>query len=165
MVEVEHDAPPDPEAQLGIYAATLAAAVDAALVGWVRRCVEGVAVAQGVLLDDAATAALTAAGERARTEVGAAVADLLTADLDEQRTTPLTILRAAVSYPTDVLLGLGATPVERDDFARRAFPEDLFGLSPASFADVDPALQDPGIAWGAAKAFVHRQRRLRRGDA
>ena len=49
-------------------------------------------------------------------------------------------------------------PVERDDFAREAFPDDDYDLTPASFADVDPSLFEPGVAWGAAKAWTHRQR-------
>jgi hypothetical protein len=38
------------------------------------------------------------------------------------------------------------------------FPDDDYGLTPASFADIDPALAEPGLAWGAAKAWVHRRR-------
>jgi hypothetical protein len=48
--------------------------------------------------------------------------------------------------------------VERDPFAERAFPDDLYDLSPASFADVDPELAEVAITWGAAKAFVHKRR-------
>ena len=48
----------------------------------------------------------------------------------------------------------------RDEFAERTFPDDVYDLSPASFADVDPALHEPGLMWGAAKAHVilHRRR-------
>ena len=38
---------------------------------------------------------------------------------------------------------------------RRNFPDDVYDLSPATFADVDPALHEPGLVWGAAKAHVH----------
>ena len=40
----------------------------------------------------------------------------------------------------------------------RLFPDDDYDLSPATFADVDPRLTEPGLAWGAAKAFTHLQR-------
>jgi hypothetical protein len=49
--------------------------------------------------------------------------------------------------------------VVRDEFDERAFPEDLYALTPASFADVDPALHEPGLMWGAAKAHAHLVRR------
>ncbi|MEO7555966.1 MAG: hypothetical protein ABIV94_05100, partial [Acidimicrobiales bacterium] len=69
------------------------------------------------------------------------------------------LLRRAVRYPTAVLAAAGVPPVVRDAFAERAFPDDDYGLTPATFADVDPALHEPGLAWGAAKAHVHLSRR------
>jgi hypothetical protein len=139
-------------------ARALADGIEAALPGWVATCVERVmhAWAGGLAPDVAAAAAR--AGAQARTETGAAVRALLLADIDEQRTTPLALLRAAVRYPTAVLRDAGVPPIERDRFAEEAFPDDLYGLAPASFADLDPGLADPGITWGAAKAFEHRRR-------
>ena len=103
-------------------------------------------------------------GHAAQAETGAAIRALLAADIDDQRSTPLTLLRQAVRYPTRVLQDAGVPPAARDRFAERAFPEDVYDLSPASLADVDPALTDPGISWGAAKAFEHKRRhRPRRG--
>jgi hypothetical protein len=63
-----------------------------------------------------------------------------------------------VRFPTRVLRGAGVPPVERDPFATAAFPADDYDLSPATWADIDPALTDPGIAWSAAKAFEHKRR-------
>jgi hypothetical protein len=98
----------------------------------------------------------------AREDVGAQVRALLTTDIDEQTTTPLAIVRGAgVRYPTGVLRGAGVPPVERDSFVERAFPDDLYDLAPASFADLDPALQEKGLEWGAAKAFEHKRRHQR----
>jgi hypothetical protein len=100
------------------------------------------------------------AGARARAEVGPRVRRLLALDIDEQRTNPLSLLRDAVRYPTDVLRAAGVPAVEgRDDFAVRAFPDDVYDLAPATWADVDPSLQDPGITWGAWKAYTHLSRR------
>ena len=39
----------------------------------------------------------------------------------------------------------------------------LYDLSPASFADLAPALKEPGLVWGAAKAHVHLSRRRAEG--
>ncbi len=141
-------------------AAALADAIDAALAGWVVRVVRRVAIGAGSEVDDALMAEARDAGERARVEVGAAVRVLLETDVDAQRTNPLSLLREAVRYPTMVLRDAGVPAVvRRDDFAARAFPEDVYDLAPATWADVDPALQDPGITWGAWKAYVHLSRR------
>ncbi len=154
------DDPLDLERLAG-YADALADAVDDALPGWVERCV-------GAHLDhlaagparDLAEASAREAGKRARAEVGPAVRDLLVLDVDQQRLNPLSLLRDAVRYPTTVLKAAGAPVPRRDEFAARTFPDDVYDLSPASFADVDPALHEPGLMWGAAKAHVilHRRR-------
>jgi hypothetical protein len=147
----------DPEAQLAVLGAALAAAVAAAVPGWVLRCVEGLlpaAAADRVVV----LARAEEAGRRAGDDVGAALGSLLARDIDDQRTTPLEVVRGAVSYPTAVLRAAGVEPVQRDRFTRERFPEDSYGLSPASLGAVSPELAEPGLAWGAAKAFVHRRR-------
>jgi hypothetical protein len=139
-------------------AAALLDGVDAALPGWVERSVTRIMTAwAGEVPSDVARAA-SDAGEAARAVVVPQLLALLEADIDEQRQTPLTIIRSAVRWPTAVLHDAGVPPVERDAFEERAFPEDLYGLAPATFADVSPELADLGIAWGAAKAMAHRRR-------
>jgi hypothetical protein len=98
------------------------------------------------------------AGEAARDDVGAAVRALLETDVDAQRGNPLALLRTATRYPNDVLRMAGAPAVERDKFSRERFPDDDYDLTPATWADIDPSLTELGIAWGAAKAFVHKNR-------
>jgi hypothetical protein len=143
------------------HATALADAVEVALPGWVERSVARIMVAWTGEPPGAGTVeAAREAGRRAAAEVGAQVRALLAADIDEQWTTPLTLLRSAVRYPTAVLEEAGVPPVERDAFRERLDPGDLYDLSPASFADVDPALAEPGIVWGAAKALAHRRRHL-----
>jgi hypothetical protein len=153
------------DANAKAVSATLADGVVAALPGWVRRCVRDVMVAWcGEVPPDVAERAADA-GQRAAAEVGGALRALLAADMDDQRTTPLSLVRAAVVYPTEVLAGAGAPPASRDRFAERAFPADVYDLSPASWADLDPSLVDAGIAWGATKAWDHRRRHLPAGSA
>ena len=149
----------DDEARLHDYAVALADAVDAALGPWVWRCVEFRCADAGLTLSDDARAATSAAAAACTSEIGGRVRSLLLCDIDEQAGTPLTVLRDAVGYPTAVLDGLGVPDVARDDFARRSFPGDRYDLTPASFAEIDESLHEPGLAWGAAKAFVHRRRR------
>jgi hypothetical protein len=140
------------------YALALADGIEAVLPTWVVRSVVTVMTAwSGGVPADVALAA-EEAGQRARVEVGGAVRELLATDIDEQRTTPLALLRAAVRYPTEVLRDAGVPGLERDAFAEDAFPDDIYDLSPARFADIDPALADVGLAWGASKAFAHKRR-------
>ncbi|HEX2851511.1 MAG TPA: hypothetical protein VHN98_13200 [Acidimicrobiales bacterium] len=142
------------------HATALADAIEAALPGWVERCVRARAATAG--LDAGPGSAIgrdaALAAQRARDEVLPAVRALLMDDIDVQRTTPLALLRMAVSYPTEVLRNAGVPPTARDDFARARFPGDDYDLTPATWADVDDSLVEPGIAWGAAKAFAHKVR-------
>jgi hypothetical protein len=143
------------------HATALAEAVEVALPGWVERSVTRIMAAwSGRAPDAGIVEAAREAGRRAGAEVGDEVRALLAADIDEQWTTPLSLLRSAVRYPTEVLRGAGVPPVERDAFRERLEPGDLYDLSPASFADVDPSLAEPGMVWGAAKALAHRRRHL-----
>lgn len=154
---------PDDAAALARHATALADGVEAALPGWVERCVEARLRASGHPLTDDVRAAARRAGERARAEVVPAVRDLLGRDVDQQPTGPLALLRGAVRYPTEVLARAGVAPVARDEVDQRLHPDDAYALSPASFRDVDPALHEPGITWGAAKAHVVLARRRREG--
>ncbi|HWG73124.1 MAG TPA: hypothetical protein VG184_03605 [Acidimicrobiales bacterium] len=140
------------------YSQALAEGIDEALPTWVQRCVRETMMAWRGEIPDEVAAAAAAAGRRAAQDVGAQVRALLDADVDEQRTTPLSLVRAAVAYPTAVLAAAGAPPAQRDRFVTDAFPADAYDLSPASWADVDPALTGPALAWGAAKAFEHKRR-------
>src|SRR4051794_6057826 len=93
-------------------AAALADAVDEALPRWVERSVETLVTAYtGTAPSAEVRAAAAAAGAAARAEVGAQVRSLLLADVDEQRSTPLTLLRAAVRYPAAVLQDAGVPGV------------------------------------------------------
>jgi hypothetical protein len=154
---------PDPDDALRHYADALATAVDAAIPMWVERVVRQVLAAQGLAVEADTAARLDQAVAAARDAGAPQVRDLLAMDIDEQPTTPLTLLRSLVRYPTEVLRAAGARPVARDEVDQRMFPDDVYGLTPASFADLDPSLHEPGLAWGAAKAYVHLSRRRRPG--
>lgn len=142
------------EQQLAACAQELAEGIKKALPEWVVSAVASRLASLSPTVREAAEAA----GAAAASEVGGEVARLLAADVDDQPENPLAVLRRAVRYPTEVLAAAGAASVERDDFAIQRFPDDVYDLTPASFADIHPDLQDPGLMWGAAKAFVYRQR-------
>jgi len=147
----------DPDDTLAELGAELAARVSAAVPGWVVRCVEE-RLPPSTPGRAAVLARAAAAGELARQEVAETLGALLVADVDAQRSTPLAVIRAAVSYPTEVLRHAGVAPVPRDPFVSDRFPDDPYGLTPASLPALDPDLAEPAIAWGAAKAMAHRRR-------
>ena len=140
------------------HAQALFDGIEAAVPGWVARCVQRRLVDYAGTADDEVMSAAAGAGRRAQAEVGADLRALLETDIDAQSTTPLTLLRQAVRYPTEVLRSAGVPPVRRDPFAEKSFPDDDYDLAPASLADIAPDLLDLGLAWGAAKAMAHRLR-------
>lgn len=156
------DDPADARA-LAQYATALADRIEEAIPGWIDRSVRGVLVDQGIEVDDAVARRIKGAGRAAQSEGGRRVRALLSSDIDAQAGNPLAVLRSLVPHATAVLESTRARPVARDEFRERNFPEDVYDLTPASFTDIDPALHEPGLVWGAAKAHVHLARRRREG--
>jgi hypothetical protein len=147
------------------HAEVLAEAVDRVLAQWVERSVARIMMAYQGSVPAEVRAAAADAGRAARSEVGAELRELLARDIDDQRTNPLAVLRGAVRFPTAALRAAGVPPVVRDDFAERAFPDDIYDLSPATWSDVDETLHEPGLVWGAWKAGEHLRRRRPREQA
>ncbi len=152
--------PTTDEQLLSLYATALADGVVDALPGWVAAAVVrrlGPELPEGLPEDFEDRVA--AAGRSAAEEVGGRVRELLSLDIDEQWTNPLTLIRTAIRFPTDLLRSIGVEPVARDEQAKRFHPDDVYDLTPASFAELGPAVHDLGVSWGAAKAHVHLRRR------
>lgn len=131
--------------------ARLADAVEGALPGWVARTLRS----RVPEVADDVVAAVTAEVEA---EVVGDLRALLALGVDDQRQSPLAIVRRAGATVGGALDALGATPPRRDDHQRSLLPEDHHDVMPASFADLSEEAGRAGIAWGAAKAFVHRRR-------
>lgn len=148
----------DADDPVAVLRSTLAQAVHP----WLIRSVMRVAEAQGL---DRSTA-LTAATAMADARTPAVLADLdaiLLVDVDAQRSNPLAVLRRHVDGPTGVLDALGAEPVRRDEMEQSIHPDDRYGVSPATWADVDESLREPGMVWGAWKAATVLARRRSEG--
>jgi hypothetical protein len=114
-----------------------------------------VGAAAGAALDARAAEAGRASATRVRDELRAFFA----VPPAEQRTTPLAIVRTATGDVAAVLADVGIPPVERDAFDERAFPDDIYGVTPANLAELAEDLGPWQVAWGLAKA-----RLLREGD-
>ena len=136
--------------------------VERQLPGWVERSVTRILDAWGRTPPDAHARAerdAVAAGRAATARVVAELRALLARDPEEQRSTPLEIVRGAYREPTAVLAQAGIPPVERDDFAERAWPDDRYGLVVHGLGDLgDEELAPLQLAWGLAKAKVIRAR-------
>jgi hypothetical protein len=143
------------------YAQQLVDAVHVVLADWLVRCVVITAQRSTVGVSPALLEAAQAMSHQATPTVMHQLTELLETDVDAQRTNPLSLLRGAVSYPTRVLQSVGVASVHRDDFAVRAFPTDIYNLSPATWIDIDESLQEPGLIWGAWKAKTVLDRRRR----
>ncbi len=134
----------------------LADAIVRALPAWVLGCVNKFAADIASEESQRVAQLVADAGTGAAAAVEPPLRKLLAAPIDEQRSTPLTIVRTAVQFPTAVLQALGVAPIERDPFDARAFPLDLYGISPASWGDLGPDVGEAGLRWSVNKAFLHR---------
>ena len=130
--------------------------------GWLERTTITAAARGGVEID-ADDPELAAVVDDAVTKLLAALTALVATDVDEQRTNPLSLFRQAVAEPNALLLRRGALPTTTDRFAVEHFPDDVFGLGPAAWSDIDPELHEPGITWGAWKAMIVLRRRRDEG--
>lgn len=137
----------------------LVQALESALPEWVIDCVEKISVAWEGQTSPQLLAEAEQAAKKCYDDVMPDLRALLLTDIDSQFVSPLSLIRKAVSFPTKVLRDNNVPEVNRDEFAIRNFPEDVYDLSPASFGDLNEELHVLGIAWGAAKAHTHLQRR------
>ncbi|MGD9704818.1 MAG: hypothetical protein AB7Q42_02300 [Acidimicrobiia bacterium] len=144
------------------YSTELLARVDRAVEEWIERCIRDRLAAAATPFEPHQRAAADAAAA-ARAQVRAELSALFEIDVDAQRTNPLAVLRRAVVHPTAVLRAVGVPPVRRSEFDERAFPDDIYDLSPATWRDVAEDLQEPGLIWGAWKAKTVLDRRRAEG--
>jgi hypothetical protein len=140
------------------YSARLLQTVSAVAGPWAVRLVDERLTANGLLGLVPEESRLSAVAETERLAIDG-LRELLELDAEQQRTNPLAVLRAATAPIGQFLASVGATPVERDEFDRRSFPDDDYGLAPATWADIDASLLEPGIEWGAWKAATIIERR------
>lgn len=139
-------------------ASSLQSALEVSVPAWIERSIEQRYEEVHGSVNQAATDLALAAAARVRDEVVPLLGALLSSDMDEQRTTPLAIVRQAVPFATAALQQLGIPTVRRDAFTTERFPEDLYGLGPTSVAELDELSADLAIVWGATKAREHRSR-------
>ena len=141
----------------------IVAGVERELAGWVERSVTHILDAWGRTSRDVRARAerdALVAGRTATARITEELRALFALDPEQQRSTPLEIVRRAYREPTAVLAAAGIPPVERDEFAERAWPDDTYGLVVHGLGELgDEELAPLQLAWGMAKAKVVRARR------
>ena len=106
--------------------------VERELPGWVERSVQHILDAWGRTAPDVRTRAehdAVDAGAAATAACAGELRELFALDAEAQGRTPLEVVRRAYREPTAVLAAAGIPPVERDEFAERAWPDDTTGWS------------------------------------
>lgn len=145
-------------------AAALAPDAEAAVAAWVHEVVMARVRAWG-RLDDLTLRAVAADLQAAAAAAGAAARSALeemAGDPDvlrPGRKGPLEVVADLYVHPGGVLARAGVPEVVRDDFERRHFPDDVYGLRIHRFQDL-PGGDDLGVLhalWGAAKAAALRR--------
>ncbi len=147
----------DEQVDFAVIGSELADAIVTELPGWVSRCVNR-------FVSNPDDGEIEAAGRAAVQHVEGQLRTLLAADLDAQRATPLTIVRTAVSFPTELIRAHGVSAVPRDPFAERSFPDDVYDITPSGWIDIGESVVDPGLRWSAAKAYLHGNRHRSSGE-
>lgn len=99
--------------------------------------------------------------EQVSCDVEQSITTLVNADVDEPLSGPLERIRRAVEPLNDALENRGAPQPARDPVEAAMRPADQYALGPMTFRDLGDDVHEAGIAWGAAKAHLHLQRRRR----
>jgi hypothetical protein len=139
--------------------AEYASALSAAMIELVPKWIEAVIAARAPEPGSAATRdAVDRLRSLAQTLTTTELSRLLESDIDDQWSSPLEIVRSLVPALTAELHELDAPAVPRDPRSIELMVQDVYAITPATFADIDPSLHPLGLAWGAAKAHVHLRR-------
>lgn len=152
----------DRDVQLSEPAAELLRAAAAVTADWMRR-VTIRAAADGGFDAEVLGPSLDVMVESESARLIEALRRLLTTDVDQQRTNPLSLFRDAIAAPTALLRSTGVAPPPADQFVAERFPDDVYGLGPAAWSDIDQLLHEPGLIWGAWKAMTVLRRRSDEG--
>ena len=131
--------------------------VDAELAGWIER--------RMLALDPDSAAPPRTLARSCADDTVRRLRELLARDIDQQRTTPLQVVREAMAAPTEALAAAGVPPVRRDPRQLEVEPDDVYDLGPATWADLGEDVGQAGLMWGAAKAMVPPPTPPRRGSS
>jgi hypothetical protein len=153
----------NPQALMDEGAARILEGVEEHAAAWVLRAVTFILDAWGRLDTSEYVAAIAHARDAGAEGAERVVAELRAffgTDVDDQRTTPLAIVRSLRIEATNVLKAAGVPAVERDRYEEQSFPDDIYGIVPKDLGELgDEDLGAALVAWGLGKSGVLRARR------
>jgi hypothetical protein len=149
--------------QLGPYSQALFDAVVTAVPAWITRRVHEIVQLASSGDKDAVINEITHVAHQTQLVVSEHLMELLSQDVDAQRSNPLHILRQSTSVATAVLHSAHIPPVRRDEFDTSALPNDVYAIGPHTWRDLSEEVHEAGITWGAWKAATVIQRRRAEG--
>ncbi len=147
------DGPSSDEEKFVAYGQSLLAAISASFQPWLISLVKN---RSGL---DSLPTEVANAVHQASVAAIANVETLVTSDIDVAMSGPLEQMRRAVAPVNLVLDEHGFERPARDPIDTEMRPHDVHDLGPMSFLDLGPEVHEAGIAWGAAKAYLHVRRR------
>jgi len=133
--------------------------LEKALPRWVEACVRKIYEASGGEWHQQIADETMDAGVKCAKDLMHELTNLFEADVEQQSPNPMSVLRKAAHYPTEVLVRNEVPPLQRDEYAESTFPQDIYDLTPTAFLDFGQRCHELGITWGAAKAHAHFARR------
>jgi hypothetical protein len=133
-------------------------AIYLALPKWIERIVLDRAGSDTGLAEGELEVFIERAGKAAQVDIGAK-AKVLLDDATIKPAQLLQLLQTAVHYPTGVLHYLGVAENERGPFAKAAWPDDLYDLTPKSMTEIDESLDEPFTRWDAARKLAGARKR------
>ena len=139
--------------------AQLGQELEKALPRWVEACVRKIYEASGGEWHQQIADETMDAGVKCAKDLLQELTHLLAADVEQQSPNPMSVLRKAALYPTEVLVRNEVPPLQRDEYAELTFPQDIYDLTPTAFLEFGQRCHELGITWGAAKAHAHFARR------
>ena len=134
------------------YGRALQAAVRADCIPWLEGMVRS--RAPQLAPDPAVRSVLDAVADEIDHRLGIVVE----APVDEPISGPLETMRSAMAPLGEWLEARAVPPPPRDPRDVELHPRDRYDLGPMRFVDISPGVHEAGMAWGAAKAFLHRAR-------
>jgi hypothetical protein len=149
--------------QLEPYSQALFDAVVDAVPVWITRRLHEIAQLAPSGDKGAVTSEAAHVAEQTQRFVREHLHQLLSQDVDEQRSNPLHILRRANAAATAVLQSADIPQVHRDEFDKSALPDDVYAIGPHTWRDLSEDVHEAGITWGAWKAATVIQRRRAEG--
>ena len=147
------------------YAKALFDEVMTAVPAWLERSIGALLATPVESLDPSVRERIDSVVQRTRDDIARDLSRLLATDVDEQRTSPMHVLRRSTGGVTRLLSEMGVPPVLRDEFDASVMPDDPFALGPLTWKDLSEEVHDAGITWGAWKAATVLQRRRSEGKA